>query len=158
MIVKRTMKHSDIVPGGGAVEMEISNHLYQHSLTIPGKGQMIVKGYAKAFEAIPRQLSQNAGFDATDILSMLRKKHAEGGKYYGVDILNESICDTKETFVWEPALIKLNSIEAATEAACTILSVDETIKNKKSDGKIPDEYMPGGQPEARGLPGMGQAF
>lgn len=136
-------------------------------MTVPGKGQLIIKGYAKAFEAIPRQLAHNAGFDATDILSMLRKKHAAGklclkteeliaclgGIYYGVDIANESICDTYETFVWEPALVKLNSIEAATEAACTILSVDETIKNAKSDGKIPDEYMPGG-----GAPSMGQPF
>lgn len=73
-----------------------------------------------------------------------------GGTYFGVDIANESICDTYETFVWEPALVKLNSIEAATEAACTILSVDETIKNKQSDGRIPDEYMPGGGPPVMG--------
>jgi len=79
------------------------------------------------------------------MLSLLRQKHAEpDGAYFGVDIAHESICNTYETFVWEPSLVKLNSIEAATEAACTILSVDETIRNKKSDGKIPDEYMPGG--------------
>jgi len=145
MIVKRTMQHSDIVPGGGAIEMEVAKLLHDHALTIPGKGQLIVRGYAKAFEAIPRQLAHNAGFDATDMLSLLRKKHSEtDGAFFGVDIANESICNTYETFVWEPALVKLNSIEAATEAACTILSVDETIRNKKSDGKIPDEYMPGG--------------
>jgi len=67
MIVRRTMKHKRIVAGGGAVEMEISNHLNEHSSKIAGKGQLIIKGYAKAFEAIPRQLAQNAGFDATDI-------------------------------------------------------------------------------------------
>lgn len=58
--------------------MEISNHLNEYSSKIAGKGQLIIKGYAKAFEAIPRQLAQNAGFDATDILSLLRKKHASG--------------------------------------------------------------------------------
>jgi hypothetical protein len=40
---------------------------------------LILLGYAKAFEAIPRQLAQNAGFDATDILSLLRKKHSKPG-------------------------------------------------------------------------------
>jgi T-complex protein 1 subunit eta len=158
MIVRRTMKHKSIVAGGGAVEMEIANHLNEYSSKVPGKGQLIIKGYAKALEAIPRQLAQNAGFDATDILSLLRKKHAEGGKYFGVDLTNESICDCNATFVWEPSIIKSNCIEAATEAACIILSVDETVKNPKSDAKIPDEYMPGKQQRQRGLPGMSRPF
>eukprot|EP01126_Amoeba_proteus_P017649 TRINITY_DN185_c0_g1_i5.p1 TRINITY_DN185_c0_g1~~TRINITY_DN185_c0_g1_i5.p1 ORF type:complete len:565 (+),score=154.58 TRINITY_DN185_c0_g1_i5:196-1890(+) len=158
MIVKRAIQYQDTVPGGGAIEMEVSNHLHNYSFTVPGKGQLIVRGYARAFEAIPRQLAHNAGFDAIDILSLLRKKHAEGGVYFGVDLANESVCDTKEAFVWEPAIVKLNSIEAATEAACTILSVDETIKNVKSDGKIPDEYMPGNKSETAGIPGMGTPF
>jgi len=149
MIVRRAMKHTEIIAGGGAVEMEISSHLNEFAQSIPGKGQLIIKGYARAFEVIPRQLAQNAGFDATDLLSMLRKKHVAGGKYFGVDLVNEGICDTNEAFVWEPSLIKLNSIEAATEAACIILSVDETVKNPKSDGKIPDEYMPGNRPTSR---------
>jgi len=149
MIVRRTMKHTEIIAGGGAVEMEISAHLNEFAQTIPGKGQLIMKGYARAFEAIPRQLAQNAGFDATDLLSLLRREHGNGGKYFGVDLVNEGICDTNASFVWEPSIIKLNSIEAATEAACIILSVDETVKNPKSDGKIPDEYMPGNQPKVK---------
>jgi T-complex protein 1 subunit eta len=32
-----------------------------------------------------------------------------------------------EKFVWEPSLVKVNALQAATEAACLILSVDETI-------------------------------
>ena len=32
-----------------------------------------------------------------------------------------------EAFVWEPSLVKINAVQAATEAACLILSVDETI-------------------------------
>jgi T-complex protein 1 subunit eta len=44
MIVRRTMKHKHIVAGGGAVEMEISNFLNEHSSKIAGKGQLIIKG------------------------------------------------------------------------------------------------------------------
>ena len=33
-----------------------------------------------------------------------------------------------EAFVWEPSLVKINAVQAATEAACLILSVDETIR------------------------------
>ena len=48
--------------------------------------------------------------------------------WYGVDIENEGVCDTLEAFVWEPSLNKRNSLGAATEAACLILSIDETVK------------------------------
>ena len=33
-----------------------------------------------------------------------------------------------EAQVWEPALIKINAISAATEAANLIIGIDETIK------------------------------
>ncbi len=35
--------------------------------------------------------------------------------------------DTFGSYVWEPALVKANAITAATEAACLVLSVDETV-------------------------------
>jgi len=73
------------------------------------------------------------------------KKHSQpDGKWYGVDLNNEDIFDAYEHYIWEPSLVKLNSVEAATEAACVILSVDETVKNPKSDGKIPQDEMPEG--------------
>lgn len=131
MIVRRARKHSSVVAGGGAIEMELSKYLRGHSRTIKGKQQLIINAYAKALEAIPRQIADNAGFDSTDILNKLRQKHAQGGTWYGVDITTEDICDTYKSFVWEPSLVKNNSITAATEAACLILSIDETVKHPK---------------------------
>jgi len=119
--------------------MEVSKYLNDFAKTIPGKQQLLIRAYARAFETIPRQLAQNAGFDPVDIVSKLRKKHDHSGIWFGVDIVNEGICDTFESFVWEPALIKLNCIEAATEAACTILSVDRKVKNPKASNKLPQE-------------------
>lgn len=134
MIVKRTIRNKQIVAGGGAIEMELSAYLRNYSKTIKGKAQAIVKAYAKALEVIPRQLSENAGFDATDILNKLRQKHASnGGTWFGVDIENDGITDTMKTFVWEPALIKRNALASATEATTLILSIDETVKNPKSE-------------------------
>lgn len=54
-------------------------------------------------------ISQNAGFDSTDILNKLRQKHHAGGKYYGVDIMNDGICDTYRLYIdssilWETCL------------------------------------------------------
>jgi T-complex protein 1 subunit eta len=129
MVVKRSLQSGSVVAGGGAVEMEVSKVLRDYSLTIEGKGQLIVLAYAKAMEIVPRQLCDNAGFDSTDILAALRKKHTQDadGKWYGVDIVKGDICDTLESGVWEPSDNKINSFEAATEAACVILSIDETV-------------------------------
>ncbi|GJM97626.1 hypothetical protein PR202_ga14564 [Eleusine coracana subsp. coracana] len=134
MIVRRAVKNSTVVPGGGAIDMEVSKYLRQHARTIAGKSQFFVNSFAKALEVIPRQLCDNAGFDATDVLNKLRQKHASGeGANYGVDILTGGIADSLANFVWEPAVVKINAINAATEAACLILSVDETVKNPKSE-------------------------
>lgn len=65
--------------GGGAIEMELSKYLRDYSRTIPGKQQLLIGAYAKALEVIPRQLCDNAGFDATNILNKLRAKHAQVG-------------------------------------------------------------------------------
>ena len=56
----------------------------------------------------------------------------QGGMWYGVDINTEDIADNFEAFVWEPAMVRINALTAASEAACLIVSVDETIKNPRS--------------------------
>merc|ERR1712013_320148 len=74
-------------------DMELSKYLRNYSRTIAGKEQLIIGAMAKAFEVIARQLCDNAGFDATNILNKLRQKHAGDGIWYGVDIMNEDIAD-----------------------------------------------------------------
>jgi len=44
----------------------------------------------------------------------------------------EDVADNFSACVWEPSIVKINAITAASEAACLILSVDETVKNPRS--------------------------
>ena len=61
-------------------------------------------------------------------------KHATGEKWYGVDVDGTTgVRDNMEAFVWEPSLVKTNAISSAIEAACLILSVDETVRNPQSE-------------------------
>lgn len=155
MIVRRAMKNDSVVAGGGAIDMELSKYLRNYSRTIAGKEQLIIGAMAKAFEIIARQLCDNAGFDATNILNKLRQKHAQDGIWYGVDILNEDIADNFEACVWEPAIVKSNAITAASEATCLLLSVDETVKNPRSgqgEGQMPPGGGMGGMGRGRGRP------
>jgi T-complex protein 1 subunit eta len=117
MIVKRAIKNQTIVAGGGACEMEVSAYLHNYAdKNITTKQQSIIKAFAKALEVIPRQLCDNAGFDATDILNRLRVEHRKGNIWAGVDFDHEGIRDNMEAFVWEPALVKVNAMQAAIEA------------------------------------------
>jgi len=113
--------------------MEVSAYLHTYAdKNIAHKQQSIIKAFAKALEVIPRQLCDNAGFDSTDILNRLRVEHRKGNIWAGVDFVHEGIANNLERFVWEPSLVKVNAIQAAVEAACLILSVDETISTYRS--------------------------
>ena len=67
-------------------QMELSAHIRNYALSIPGKLQLVKAAFAKALEIIPRQICDNAGLDSTDIMNKLRVKHANGEKWFGVDV------------------------------------------------------------------------
>eukprot|EP01013_Petalomonas_cantuscygni_P029238 TRINITY_DN541_c1_g2_i1.p1 TRINITY_DN541_c1_g2~~TRINITY_DN541_c1_g2_i1.p1 ORF type:complete len:636 (+),score=185.06 TRINITY_DN541_c1_g2_i1:62-1909(+) len=155
MIVKRALGDNTIVAGGGAVEMSIAKFLRQEAMRVPGTEQILMAGYGKALEIIPQQLAENAAFDSADILTRLRQAHhvATGRCTMGVDVAKEGLTDTLEAYVWEPALVRRNALHAATEAACLILSIDETVKNP---GRVdPQDNRPARAPG--GGMGMSQA-
>ena len=46
----------------------------------------------------------------------------------GLDLINSAVRDNKKAGVLEPAMSKIKSLKFATEAAITILRIDDTIK------------------------------
>ena len=115
-------------------QMDLSAHIRTHGLGLRGKLQFVLLAFAKALEVIPRQICDNAGLDSTDVLNKLRARHHTGDQNYGVDVDGpEGVRENMEAFVWEPSLVKLNAISSAAEAACLILSVDETVRNPQSE-------------------------
>lgn len=166
MIVTRAIKTHAVVAGGGAIEMELSRYLREHVRTIKGKKQLVVNGFAKALEIIPKTLSENSGMDSTEILNKLRQIHqtqGDEGRWFGVDVLGGKISDLMEIFVWEPEIVRNNVMQAATEAACTILSVDQTIKNPQSEQQQAQAAgrLDGTQPPpagGRGMAGRGRGM
>uniref|UniRef100_A0A3B0NAG0 T-complex protein 1 subunit eta n=1 Tax=Theileria annulata TaxID=5874 RepID=A0A3B0NAG0_THEAN len=168
MIVRRATKCNTILPGAGAIEMLLSTYLLHYSLntinptdhlsttngvnhvngtngvnkSLVGKRHIIMNGFAKALECIPRNLATNSGYNSNDLLSLLRNKYNKlqivNGEikvnneenWYGIDCYKGSVCNAYVECIWEPSLVKKNSIYSATEAACLVLSVDETVKNQ----------------------------
>ena len=99
-----------------------------HARTIAGKSQLFINAYAKALEIIPRQLCDNAGFDATDVLNKLRQKHAvksQEGQNFGVDVNTgkqpHEIC-IQQGPIDNPFLAcLLGCCSAVMQAACTVM-------------------------------------
>lgn len=77
---------SRIVPGGGAVEMEVSRWLSAKAKTIDGVIQGPYKAVCSALEIIPRTLANNCGANTMRTITALRAKHAEGtNANWGID-------------------------------------------------------------------------
>ena len=104
----RAITNDAVVAGGGAIEMELSKILRDHSRSIAGKEQLIFAAMARAFECIPRQLCDNAGFDATNILNKLRQKHAQ-------------VCEEISYYKEESSLKILTEIIFVTNNFCSVL-------------------------------------
>lgn len=120
-----------LAPGGGAIEMAISVKLAEKAKEIEGVSQWPYKAVSEAMEVIPRTLIQNCGGNAIRVLTELRAKHAEGYSTYGVDGDSGKVVDMKEYGVWEPEVIKLQSIKTAVESACMLLRVDDIVSGTR---------------------------
>lgn len=137
--VSRTLESNAVVPGGGAVETALSLHLDSFSRTFESYEQWAISEYAEALQTIPKTLAMNAAKDAVDLLAALRVQHhasqqpdAETVKkdyrFHGLDLVDGKIRNSVQAGVLEPMVSKLKSLKFATEAAITILRIDELIK------------------------------
>nr|XP_056714459.1 T-complex protein 1 subunit theta isoform X2 [Euleptes europaea] len=127
------------VPGGGATEIELAKQITSYGETCPGLDQYAIKKFAEAFEIIPRALAENSGVKANELISKLYAVHQEGNKNVGFDIEAEAaaVKDMLEAGVLDTYLGKHWGIKLATNAAVTVLRVDQIIMAKPAGGPKP---------------------
>ncbi|KAG7280206.1 hypothetical protein CRUP_037567 [Coryphaenoides rupestris] len=104
--------------------------------TCPGLEQYAIKKFAEAFEAVPRALAENSGVKANELISKLYAEHHNGSKNMGFDIEGEGpvVKDMLEAGILDPYLVKFWGIKLATNAAITVLRVDQIIMAKPAGG------------------------
>jgi thermosome len=152
-VAKDIVEEPKIVAGGGAPELEVSRMLRKYAETLPGRGQLAVRSFAEALEAVPTTLTENAGLDPIDILSELRARHEKGEKWAGIEVISGKVQEMDEAGVFEPLAVKKQIIKSATEAASMILKIDDVIAAGKM--RAPPT-PPGGMPPGAGYPGAGE--
>ncbi|KAK8964702.1 T-complex protein 1 subunit alpha [Platanthera guangdongensis] len=140
-IVKRTLESNTVVAGGGAVEAALSVYLENLATTLGSREQLAIAEFAESLLIIPKVLAVNAAKDATDLVAKLRAYHhaaqTKADKQHlssmGLDLSKGAIRNNLEAGVIEPAMSKVKIIQFATEAAITILRIDDMIKLIKDE-------------------------
>lgn len=146
--VKRVIESKAVVPGGGCVEAALSIYLENFATSLGSREQLAIAEFAQAMLVIPKTLVVNAAKDSTELVAKLRAFHnasqtieaKKGFKWIGLDLENGKCRDNKEAGVLEPAMSKIKSLKFATEAAITILRIDDMIKIYQPSKEDPNSY------------------
>ncbi len=156
MVVKDVIEKPEIVAGGGAPETYAATKIRSWAKSLEGREQLAAEKFADSLESIPLTLSENAGMDPIDTLTVLRSRQMKGEKWTGIDVMKGKIANMKSSDIIEPLAVKLQIVSAAAEAACMILRIDDVIATQKSAGPPPgaEGGMPG-MGGMGGMPGMG---
>lgn len=153
-VVKAITRDPRLVPGAGATEMQIQERVSAIADKTPGLSQYAIRKYAEAFEVVPRTLAESAGLDATEVLTTLASAHNQASNRssskdddeedeipcLGVDVENSDgtgTLDAEEDGILDLMVSKSWAIKLATEAARTILSVDQIIVARQAGGPKP---------------------
>jgi len=160
MVVKRVLESSAVVAGGGAVEVALNIYLESFAHSLGTREQLAIAEFAEALLVIPRTLAVNAAKDAIDLVAQLKAHHAKSQaddddgneapapndktdlKFTGLDLVNGVTRNNFQAGVLEPAISKIKCLRFATEAAITILRIDDSIKlNPKPPPEDPRAKM-----------------
>lgn len=135
-VIKRMIESNSLVAGGGAVEVALSMYLEHYATTMSTREQLAVQQFAEALLVIPRTLTINAAHDATELVAKLRALHYASQtdpekvnlKFSGLNLTDGDVRDNLAAGIVEPAISKIKSLRFATEAAVSILRIDDMIK------------------------------
>lgn len=133
-VAKNLVLEPRLVPGGGAIEMALSQALTKKQLQGP------YKAIANALEIIPKTIAQNCGANTIRTLTALRAKHAshnakDGICTWGIDGESGELVDMNVRGIWEPLSVKVQVYKTAIETAILLLRIDDIVSGSKKRDK-----------------------
>eukprot|EP00930_Biecheleria_cincta_P045029 TRINITY_DN3102_c0_g2_i1.p1 TRINITY_DN3102_c0_g2~~TRINITY_DN3102_c0_g2_i1.p1 ORF type:complete len:560 (-),score=129.78 TRINITY_DN3102_c0_g2_i1:54-1733(-) len=151
-VARNIIMEPRLLPGGGAVEMELAARLKEKSKSIEGSRQYAYKAVAEALEVIPRTLAHNCGADVVRAMTDLRARHAlPGNAQFGIDGKKGVVADVKALSIFDTFATKQQTLRTSVEAAAMMLRIDDIISgiSKKQRGDKQQAVM-GGDDETFG--------
>ncbi|CAI8165909.1 MAG: 60 kDa chaperonin [Methanobacteriota archaeon] len=133
-VVSVAWEDGAVLTGGGSVLASLSRDLRAYAESVGGREQMAIEAFATALEIVPRTLAENAGLDPVTTIIELRKAHADGKKFSGINVEDGGVMDMRAANVLEPQRVVEQAIQSATETAIMILRIDDVISSKGGAG------------------------
>jgi thermosome len=129
-VVVAALDEGGVVPGAGATEIAIADHVRDHAASVEGRKQLSVDAFADAVDVLPRTLAENTGMDPIDALVDLRSAHEREGI---AGLISEGqtgvVDDPIDRGVLDPAAVKHEAVKSATDAATMIARIDDVISS-----------------------------
>jgi len=134
-IARNVVNDPRLLPGGGATEMALAHAIQEKSKTVEGPQQLAFQAIGMALEVIPRTLAQNCGAHTVRVITELRSKHAAGKTTFGIDGDKGTIVDMNELGVWEPVVVKYQTLKTSIECSSMLLRIDDIVSGISKKGK-----------------------
>jgi T-complex protein 1 subunit zeta len=132
--VKNTIEDGSVVPGAGAFQLALHNHLLKFKDSVKGRAKMGVQAFAEALLVVPKVLAANAGLDVQDTLVSLQEQTVSGN-VVGVDLANGNPLDPALEGIWDNYRVHRSLLHSCTVIASNLLLVDEMMRAGRSSLK-----------------------
>ncbi|DAC18243.1 MAG: hypothetical protein CBD01_001860 [Euryarchaeota archaeon TMED141] len=118
------MDSGRLLLGGGSLHVAAASAVREAAEASSGRRRLAMEAYARALEAVPGALIENAGGNRLDVLMDLRAAHRAGHADEGVTPagINGTI-----TQAWANAETLEHAVVVSTEAVCGLLRIDQVI-------------------------------
>jgi thermosome len=147
-VVSDVVELPKMVPGGGAIEIELSKYIRDYARTVGGREQLAIEAFSDTLEIIPKTLAENAGLDLLDTMVAIKAAHEKSdGSAMGVNVYDEGVIDMLEQGVLEPMVVKQQAIKSAVEVASMILRIDDVVAAGAPSSPPGGPGMPDGDEE-----------
>jgi len=139
-VLSRVAGEKKMLPGGGAVEVELAERLRLYSRKVGSREQIAVEAFASALEEIPRLLAKSVGLNPIDVLASIKRGHYAGFTGVGFNVLERKVQDNLEKGIFDSYAVKKNALVGATETANSIIRIDDVIV--QGNGEVKEQVSP----------------
>ncbi|KAL4533209.1 hypothetical protein Ndes2526A_g08653 [Nannochloris sp. 'desiccata'] len=134
---KALCRDARMLPAGGATEIEVARQLAAFGRKETGLDQYAIAQFAESLEVVPRTIAENSGLQASDAISALYAAHAAGQATAGLDVETGLPRDLGVDGILDLYSAKWWALKLATDAATTVLRIDQIIMAKMAGGPRP---------------------
>lgn len=130
-VVRNVLLDPRMMPGGGATELAIATAIEKSVEEIDDVSKWAYAAVGSALEVIPRTLAANCGANVIRLMADLRAKQWNGQTSWGIDGLTGEPADMKKLNIWEPYVVKVQTLKTAIESSCLILRIDDVVSGTR---------------------------